>query len=53
MHTISNKRKTFCGTADYVAPEMLSHIDHGKEVDLWCVGVLAYELSAGFTPFGS
>ena len=44
---------TLCGTADYLAPELIMHKGHGKEVDLWALGVLAYELMCGCTPFAA
>ena len=42
------KRTTFCGTLDYLAPEMLEkgHY-HDYRVDIWSIGVLIYELCAG------
>lgn len=40
-----------CGTLDYVCPEMASDQTYTKEVDLWSVGVLTYELIFGFAPF--
>ena len=45
-------RNTFCGTLDYLAPEMIekSH-KHGKAVDIWSVGVLCFELLTGMSPF--
>lgn len=45
-------RTTFCGTLDYLAPEMLkSNHEHDFGVDIWSVGVLCYELQTGFSPF--
>ena len=46
------KRNTFCGTLDYLAPEMIvkGH-EHDTGVDIWSVGVLAYELLSGCSPF--
>ena len=50
-------RKTHCGTLDYNPPEMLSKKLTGSEVrydfgvDVWSVGVFAYELNSGRAPF--
>jgi serine/threonine protein kinase len=45
------RRKTFCGTLDYVAPEMASGDGHDCSVDVWAVGVLVYEFLCGAPPF--
>lgn len=46
--------KTFAGTCEYMAPEMLdqAHRQYDKNIDWWAVGILTYELLTGFTPFG-
>lgn len=44
-------RQTFCGTLDYMAPEVLANQTHSFEVDLWALGVFLYEISHGYAPF--
>lgn len=44
-------RQSFCGTIDYMSPEIASGQDYDNSVDLWSIGVLAYELTTGTTPF--
>ena len=46
-----DRRSTLCGTPEYVAPEMLLNSDYNGSVDRWSLGVLAYELVVGKTPF--
>ncbi|CAD8062352.1 unnamed protein product [Paramecium sonneborni] len=45
------KRTTFCGTLDYMAPEMLLNKPYDFKLDIWCLGILLYELIHGFAPF--
>ncbi|KAF9939225.1 hypothetical protein BGZ65_011235 [Modicella reniformis] len=42
---------TACGTPGYVAPEVLEGIGHGRPVDMWGVGIIAYTLLCGYPPF--
>ena len=53
IHAPSKLRKTFCGTLDYLPPEMVESRSHDNSVDLWCLGVLIYEFCVGIPPFES
>ena len=44
-------RRTNCGTTDYAAPEVKQHRPYGSAVDVWALGILAYELTTGEPPF--
>jgi len=46
------RRRSFCGTVEYMAPELLRGESYSKAVDWWALGVLFHELLAGATPFG-
>ena len=50
-HTIDERRMTFCGTVDYVAPELIYQEPYDDKIDIWAVGVLTYELLTGSAPF--
>lgn len=49
----SGKTKSFCGTHDYLSPEMINGQPYDFSVDWWALGVIAYRLICGFLPFNS
>jgi aurora kinase len=55
VHAPNNRRKTLCGTLDYLPPEMIkpgsSDNYYNEKVDLWSLGVLTYEFLVGEAPF--
>ncbi|KAK7282706.1 hypothetical protein RIF29_11691 [Crotalaria pallida] len=50
VHTF-NRRRTMCGTLDYLPPEMVESAEHDASVDIWSLGVLCYEFLYGVPPF--
>lgn len=53
VYNADKKRMTFCGTMEYLAPEMVNNDTHDTSIDLWCLGILTYEFLTGKTPFES
>ncbi|KAL6121602.1 hypothetical protein NUSPORA_01449 [Nucleospora cyclopteri] len=53
VHNTDQRRGTFCGTAEYLSPEMCQDKVYDKSVDVWALGILAYELSTGSCPLSS
>jgi len=51
VHAPSARRRTLCGTLDYLPPEMVAGEEHDAAVDIWSLGVLAYEFLHGGPPF--
>ena len=45
------KRTTVCGTPVYLAPEIINNQGHDEHVDIWCIGVLLFELITGYPPW--
>ncbi len=48
-----NEAKSICGTPEYMAPEVLYKVGHGRPVDWWCLGSIIYEMLTGLPPFHS
>lgn len=48
---IDSMKNTFCGTYDYMAPEIMLNKPYDEKIDAWALGVLLYELTQGYPPF--
>lgn len=49
----TEERGTFCGTYEYMAPEIYENEKYNGSVDVWSLGVLLYEMFHGYSPFGN
>ena len=47
----SSKSYSFCGSIEYMAPEIIRGKGHGHLVDFYCLGALLYEMLIGHPPF--
>lgn len=51
VDTKNGFRETFCGTFEYMAPEIIKELPYNQGVDIWSLGILLYEMLHGHSPF--
>ncbi|KAI8100028.1 kinase-like domain-containing protein [Halteromyces radiatus] len=51
--SLDGRTSTICGTAEYMAPEILMEMAYDNSVDWWTLGILMFEMLTGYTPFRS